>query len=51
MSVKEFDKTFGLIASIEEEQSRFVNRIENSVFYYFEQIPDSTNFGYKSLFT
>lgn len=32
MSIKEFDKTFGLKSSIEEEKIRFVNRIENSIF-------------------
>lgn len=32
MSVKEFDKRFGLKSSIEAEKNRFVNRIENSIF-------------------
>lgn len=32
MSVKEFDKTFGLASSIEDEKVRFINRIENSIF-------------------
>ena len=32
MSIKEFDKRFGLKNSIEEEKERFVNRIENTVF-------------------
>ena len=35
MSVKEFDKTFGLGSSIDEEKTRFVNRIENTVFNAF----------------
>ncbi len=35
MSVKEFDKTFGLGSSIDEEKIRFVNRIENTVFNAF----------------
>lgn len=37
MSIKEFDKTFGLVSSIDEEKSRFVNRIENSIFNFFTQ--------------
>jgi len=32
MSIKEFDKTFGLASSIDEEKNRFVNRIENTIF-------------------
>ncbi len=35
MSVKEFDKLFGLSTSIEEEKNKFINRIENTVFSYF----------------
>jgi len=35
MSVKEFDKTFGLVSSIDDEKNRFVNRIENTVFNAF----------------
>ncbi|MEQ9102009.1 MAG: hypothetical protein RIF36_11460 [Imperialibacter sp.] len=32
MSIKEFDKRFGLRSSIEEEKTRFINRIENKIF-------------------
>jgi hypothetical protein len=35
MSVKQFDKMFGLSSSIEEEKIRFVNRIENAIFNWF----------------
>jgi len=35
MSVKEFDKIFGLSSSIEEEKTKFINRIENTVFSFF----------------
>lgn len=35
MSVKEFDKLFGLASSIDEEKAKFINRIENTVFSYF----------------
>lgn len=37
MSVKEFDKTFGLETSIEEEKKRFIIRIENSLFDFFQK--------------
>ncbi len=37
MSVKEFDKTFGLSSSIEDEKKRFINRIENSLFNAFHK--------------
>lgn len=48
MSVKEFDKTFGLASSIDEEKNRFINRIENSVFNAFTK---SYEFGdYAELF-
>lgn len=40
MSLKEFDKTFGLESSIDEEKSKFVNRIENSIFNIFPKITD-----------
>ena len=42
MSVKEFDKVFGLSASIEEEKTKFINRIENTVFSFFTR-----NFEYQ----
>jgi hypothetical protein len=32
MSVKDFDKKFGLTGTIEEEKERFVNRVEASIF-------------------
>ncbi len=35
MSVKEFDKVFGLSSSIEEEKTKFINRIENKIFDWF----------------
>jgi hypothetical protein len=37
MSVKEFDKIFGLESSLEDEKKRFVNRIENKIYYHFTQ--------------
>lgn len=44
MSVREFDKTFGLTSSIEEEKKRFVNRIENTVLNYFSQNYEFDNY-------
>ncbi|MEI8270928.1 MAG: hypothetical protein WCG45_06200 [bacterium] len=32
MSVKEFDKLFGLVSTIDEEQVRFINRVEVAIF-------------------
>lgn len=43
MSVKEFDKTFGLLTSIDEEKNRFINRIENSIFNSIK-----TDYGFTS---
>ena len=37
MTVKEFDKVFGLSSSIEEEKTKFINRIENTVFNFFSR--------------
>jgi hypothetical protein len=48
MSVKEFDKTFGLGSSIDEEKTRFVNRIENTVFNVFVENYEFD--AYKELF-
>lgn len=36
MSVKEFDKIFGLSSSIGEEKMKFVNRIENTIFNWYK---------------
>jgi hypothetical protein len=35
MSIKEFDKLFGLSSTIEEEKIKFINRIENTLFSFF----------------
>ena len=35
MSIKEFDKLFGITSSVEEEKGKFVNRIENIIFDHF----------------
>ena len=48
MSIKKFDKLFGLSASIEEEKLHFINRIENSLFNIIIKEPDNIN--YKNLF-
>lgn len=48
MSLKEFDKLFGLKTSIEEEKVKFVNRIENVL---FDDFLDKHNFQhYKQLY-
>lgn len=48
MSVNEFDKKFGIKSSIEEEKSKLVNRIENSLFNAF--IEHSEFSGYENIF-
>ena len=37
MSVKEFDKVFGLSSSIDDEKTKFINRIENTLFSFFSR--------------
>jgi hypothetical protein len=46
MSLKEFDKTFGLSTTLEEEKLCFINRIENSVFDMFEMNYDYQEYLY-----
>lgn len=48
MSLQEFDKTFGLITSLEEEKERFINRIENTIFMGL--ISMNSNEEYRILF-
>jgi len=48
MSLKEFDKTFGLSTSIDAEKIRFMNRIENNVFNLF--IENYESYEYEELF-
>src|SRR4051812_2642841 len=44
MSVKDFDKIFGIPSSIEEEKFKFVNRIEATVFDSLVRSGDSINY-------
>lgn len=48
MSVNEFDKKFGLKSSIDKEKSKFINRIENSLFNVFIENFDFVD--YENLF-
>ena len=48
MGVKEFDLHFGMKISLEEEQRKFVNRIENTLFVKARDL--AGYWGYEALF-